>query len=157
MHDFFISIGKYFWIKAAASFSALAAIEFFVISDETAKVIAGLVYILALDSILGVIVAIKHRRFASWRMGQMMAQKIVLYAFALSATFILSGANTGLFFWAPTYLGLFFVVSETLSVLEKLALMGLNLPMGLVAKVNILFQRLNDGDTNALKEIYRKK
>jgi phage-related holin len=89
-------------------------------------------------------------------MGQMMARKVILYAFAIASVLILSSSNVGIFFWAPTYLGLFFIVSEVLSVLEKLALMGLNVPLGLVAKINDVFDRLNKGDQSALKEIYRK-
>lgn len=157
MQDILLSVGKYFWLKVATAFGALATLEFFVVTDENAKVVTGLVFIVALDSLLGVAVAIMHKRFASWRMGQMMARKVILYAFALASVLILSSSNVGLFFWAPTYLGLFFVVSEVLSVLEKLALMGLNVPLGLLARINDVFDRLNKGDQNALKEIYRKE
>lgn len=157
MQDILLSVGKYFWLKISAAFGALAMLEFFVVTEENAKVVTGLVFIVALDSLLGVAVAIMHRRFASWRMGQMMARKVILYAFAIASMLILSSSNAGLFFWAPTYLGLFFIVSEVLSVLEKLALMGLNVPLGLVARINDVFDRLNKGDKNALKEIYRKE
>lgn len=157
MQDILLSIGKYFWVKTTAAFGALALVEFFVITDENAKVVTGLVFIVALDSLLGVVVAIMHRRFASWRMGQMMARKVIMYAFALASVLILSSSNLTLFFWAPTYLGLFFIISEVLSVLEKLALMGLNVPLGLVARINDVFDRLNKGDRSALKEIYKKE
>jgi len=157
MQDILLSLGKYFWLKVTTAFGVLATLEFFVVTEENAKVVTGLVFIVALDSLLGVAVAIMHRRFASWRMGQMMARKVIMYAFALASVLILSSSNLGLFFWAPTYLGLFFIVSEVLSILEKLALMGLNIPLGLVARINDVFDRLNKGDKSALAEIYKKE
>lgn len=150
------SLFKYFWIKAISAVVALAGFEFFVINHELNRVIYGLFLIIVVDSILGVWTAMKMKRLSSWKMGQPMARKICLYSIAVLAAAILSNSSS-FFSWFPIYLGIFFIMSEVLSVFEKLALLGVPLPIGLIQKVNTLFKKYSEGDETVVDEILMKK
>lgn len=156
MLDSLISLGKYFWTKILGAAIALAGFEFFVVSHELNKILYGLYLIILVDSLLGLYTATKLKRLASWRMGKPMARKVILYSVAILATTILSN-STRYFDWFPVYLGVYFILSEVLSVFEKLALLGVPLPMGMVAKVNELFKDLSKGKKEAIDIIIKKK
>lgn len=150
------SVAKYFWVKTLGALVALAGFEFFVIDHELNRVIYGLFLIIMVDSILGVWTAFKMRRLSSWKMGQPMARKICLYSIAIFSAAILS--NTSQFFdWFPVYLGIFFILSEILSIFEKLALLGVPIPTGLIERVNTVFKRYASGDKAAEDYILEKK
>ena len=150
------SVGKYFWTKLLGALVGLGLFEFFISSDELNRAITGLVFIIILDSFLGVYVALQMKRLASWRMGQPMARKVALYSVAIFSTIVLASSNQ-FFDWSPVYLTIFFLLSEMLSLFEKLALLGVPVPVGIVSRVNDLFKRYADGNTNALNDILKKK
>lgn len=150
------SVGKYFWVKLLGAMVGFGLFEFFVSNDDLNKAITGLVFIIITDSILGIYTAFKMKRLASWRMGQPMARKVALYSIAIFSTVVLSSANH-FFDWSPVYLTIFFLLSEMLSLFEKLALLGVPIPVGLVSRVNDLFKRYADGNPAALNEILKKK
>ena len=156
MIDSLISLGKYFWVKILGAVIALAGFEFFVVNHELNKILYGLYLIILVDSILGLYTAITFKKLASWRMGKPMARKVILYSVAVLATAILSN-STKYFDWFPVYLGVYFILSEVLSIFEKLALLGVPLPMGVVSRVNELFKDFGKGKKDALDIIMRKK
>lgn len=156
MMESVISLGKYFWTKILGAVLALVGFEFFVINHELNKILYGLYLIIILDSLLGLYTALKLKRLASWRMGKPMARKVILYSVAVLATAILSN-STEYFDWFPVYLGVYFILSEVLSIFEKLALLGVPLPMGMVARVNELFKDLSRGKKEAIDIIIKKK
>lgn len=127
----------------------------FTVDAAETRIIWILAIAILVDSILGVATAIRQRRFASWRMGQPMAKKITLYGFALSGAFLASEAHPYLF-WTLEYTGVYFVLSEVLSIFEKLALWGLELPARLLGTVNELFHRYKDGDKESETTILNK-
>jgi toxin secretion/phage lysis holin len=152
-----ISFGKYLWLKLFGAIIGVAGIELISLTDEHQRVIKALAILVIFDSILGVWTAYKNRRLASWKMGQPMALKIVLYFFAVVSVLTLAGAFKEAFSWAPTYVAMFFCLSEILSVFEKLSLLGLQLPIRLVSKVNELFEKMTYGDKEAERQIIEKR
>lgn len=150
------SITKYFWVKAMGALVALAGFEFFVVNHELNRVIYGLFLIIIVDSVLGVWAAFKMRRLSSWKMGQPMARKICLYSIAIFSAAILSNSSP-LFDWFPVYLGIFFILSEVLSIFEKLTLLGVPIPTAIIERVNDVFKRYSAGDKKAEDDILAKK
>lgn len=148
---------KYLWVKILGGLVAFAGIELVAFSDENLRAIKALAILVLIDSILGVWTAYRMRRLSSWKMGQPMARKIMLYTMASASVFALAGAFDSIFTWAPTYTLMFFSVSEILSIFEKLSLLGLQLPMRLVSRVNDLFKQMAYGDKAAEKEILEKR
>lgn len=135
--------------------AAILTFPIFTVNDAEMRVIWLLTMAVLVDSILGVATAIKNRRFSSWRMGQPMAKKITLYSFAMIGVFLASESHPYLF-WALEYTGVYFVLSEVLSIFEKLALFGLLLPAKLLSSVNTLFDRYQSGDKEAEQKIVQK-
>lgn len=85
-----------------------------------------------------------------------MARKICLYSIAIFSASILSNSSS-LFDWFPIYLGIFFIVSEVLSIFEKLALLGVPIPTSIIERVNDVFERYFSGDKKAGDDIFSKK
>lgn len=135
--------------------AAILTFPIFTIEAAESRVIWLLSIAVLADSLLGVATAIKHKRFSSWKMGQPMARKVTLYSFALIGAFIASETHPYLF-WALEYVGVYFVLSEVLSIFEKLSLWGLQLPTRLLSSVNILFERYRTGDAVAEDRIVQK-
>jgi toxin secretion/phage lysis holin len=150
------SITKYFWVKTMGALVALAGFEFFIVNHELNRVIYGLFLIIVVDSVLGVWSAFKMRRLSSWKMGQPMARKICLYSIAIFSAAILSNSSS-IFDWFPVYLGIFFILSEVLSIFEKLALLGVPIPTSIIERVNDVFKRYSAGDKKAEDDILAKK
>lgn len=157
MFDSLIHGSKYLWFKIVGSLLAVAGVELIAITDEHQRAIKALAILMLIDSILGVWTAIKMKRFASWRMGQPMARKVILYSIAGVSVFAFAGAFDSFFNWAPAYIIMFFSISEILSIFEKLSLLGLQLPIRLVSKLNEAFQKMAYGDEEAKKTILEKK
>lgn len=125
----------------------------FVFRDEWFQIIFALVIVIILDTILGVWVAIKHKRFSSWRMGQT-ASKIGRYGLGLATVWAMVVADPSLFHWSFSTLGVFFVITEVISNFEKLALLGLELPQNFLGKINKDFLDLSKSNKkNEQKEI----
>lgn len=150
------SVGKYFWVKTIGALVAVAGFEFFVIDNDLKKVLYGLFLIIIIDSLTGVYAAYRMKRLASWRMGQPMARKVSLYAIAILSAAVLSSTSK-YFAWFPEYLGIYFIISEVLSVFEKLALLGVPIPTGIVKRVNEIFKQYAEGKPAAIAEIFNKE
>lgn len=107
-----------------------------IFNDEWWKVIYALFIIVAIDTILGIWVAIKHKKFASFSMGRKASGKLIRYALGLLSVYCLALADPKLFSWAFNYVGVFFVMTEVVSNFEKLSLLGLKIPTKLMSKLN---------------------
>ena len=120
------------------------------------KVILALCFIIIVDTILGIWVAIKYKKFSSWKLGRL-ASKISRYSLALFTVYFLCVANPTIFSWAFPYVGTFFVLTEVISNFEKLALLGLELPTNFLSKLNSDFKKLKDkSNSDVAKKILNK-
>ena len=128
----------------------------FVLSGDQVKVLWLLVLAVIVDIVLGLWNALARRRWASWRMGQPTAKKVSLYAVSLFSVFIL-GLSHWSFGWMFEYLCVYYIISEILSIFEKLALLGLRLPQRIISRVNEVFEMYVLGDKEAEKLIQEKK
>lgn len=128
----------------------------FVLSSDEVKIAWILMLALILDSILGVSNALIKRSLASWRMGQPFAKKFILYGIAMITALLMGSSHVG-FSWVFEYLGVYFILSEVLSIFEKLALLGLKLPQKLVSRVNEVFESYVLGDKQAAVVISQKR
>lgn len=120
--------------------------------SEWWRVIIALTTLIVIDTFLGMWVAVRYRRFNSWRMSRI-ANKISRYAFALFTAYFLGLANPGLLGWTFAYLGTFFVITEAISNFEKLSLLGLTLPTKLLSKINEQYKRLAEAENGVKKEV----
>lgn len=129
---------KYFKYKILLSIP----LGFFVFTEDHQKIITLLICILIIDTILGTIVAIKHKRFASYKMVKFI-NKIAIYGLALSTAYTVSLLNSYFtsFFY---YVGSYIILTEALSNFEKLALLNFKLPLALIKKLNIDFRNMTD-------------
>lgn len=146
-------------LKLNQAFVALVLtfpVSLFVLQEDEVSILWVLTLSVMLDSVLGVAAAIRSKRFASWKFGQPMARKVMLYGFALTGALLASKSHSSLGFIFQ-YLAIYFSLSETLSIFEKLSLLGLKLPTKLLGTVNELFKRYERGDRKAEKEIITKK
>jgi len=143
------SIVNKFWHKVCVSFPA----GMFVLDEHQYAVIYALLMMIILDTVLGMWVAVKFKRFSSYGMGRITG-KIGRYSIALASVWIVGCLNPNLFGWAFSAFGTFFVLTELFSNFEKLSLLGLKLPTKMVAKLN---ENYNIIDPEKIKKILDKK
>ncbi len=141
---------KYTWLKVCISFP----LGVFVLTDQHFAVIYALFMMIMIDTVLGVWVAIKYKKFSSYRLGRI-ANKMARYSLALASVWIVTCLNPSLFGWMFASFGTFFVLTELFSNFEKLALLGLKIPTQLLAKVNRDFQRIRENNGKKEKSIKR--
>lgn len=119
---------------------------FVTMSVEQKEIIFGIVFILIIDTILGVYVALHHRRFDSHKLRRL-TSKIGQYTLAMLSAWVLTAIYPTAFGWVFHGVGIFIILTELLSNFEKLALLGMVVPMGLIAKINKEYEKLlNDND-----------
>ena len=102
-------------------------------ADEKA-IIAGLIYIVMLDTILGIWVGLKQRKFTSNKMARL-ADKVGKYGIAMASIWIIAVLEPTLRFTFH-YMGIFLILTELISNFENLALLGLKLPAKLISRIN---------------------
>jgi len=132
---------KYFWAKLLLTIP----ISMFVLREEHYLVIWGIVFIMILDTILGIWVSIKHKVFASYKLGRI-ASKISKYFLAMASVWILSSVEPILLGWTFRGLGVFLILTEVFSNFEKLAILGIEIPTKLLARLNQDFREYYFGD-----------
>lgn len=139
---------KHFWVKAVSSIP-LCYLTF---SHNDVRLLSGILYILILDMILGIWVAIKYKKLSSNKMGRTL-NKVGRYGIALTSTWILTVAEPGLFGWVFEYICIFILLTELFSNFEKLSLLGLSLPTKFLSKLNLDFKEFRfSGDKKKVAE-----
>lgn len=121
---------------------ALFPTGLFIISDMHREVLAIVLWLLIIDTLLGIAVALKRKRFCSYRLVKAI-YKLLIYMFALSTAFLISMLDLHLLSYFYFYVGAFIAITEAVSNFEKLALLGLQLPKQLLARLNIDFKNEN--------------
>lgn len=133
---------KYIWVKLLATVPAC----FMFLTLEQYEIIYGIIFMVILDTILGGWVAIRYKRFQSRILGEMV-RKTGKYGLAMASVWVIATVEPTYFSWVFTWLGMFIMLTELISNLEKLALLGMILPTRLVAKLNKQYELLlNGGD-----------
>ncbi len=147
---------KYFWAKLLLTIP----ISMFVLTQQHYLVIWGIIFIMILDTILGIWVSIKHKVFASYKLGRI-ASKISKYFMAMASVWILSSVEPILLGWTFKGLGVFLILTEVFSNFEKLAILGLKIPTRFLARLNKDFKDYYFGDKKssdkALNRILNKE
>lgn len=121
---------------------ALFPTGLFVLTGLHKEIIAIVIWILILDTILGVAVAIKDKRFCSYKLSKAV-YKFLLYMAALFTAFLVGKLDVPLMEYFYLYVGSFIVITEAVSNFENLALLGFQLPKELLSKLNIDFRDNN--------------
>jgi len=103
----------------------------------------GIIFIVIIDTILGIWVAVKNRTFRSSKL-RGFAYKVGQYGLAMASVWIISAVEPQLFGWVFRYVGLFIIVTEILSNFEKLSLLGFEIPTAFIAKLNDNYKKLSD-------------
>lgn len=137
------------FIKAKALI-ALFPTGLFVMTDMHREILAIILWLLIIDTILGMTVAIKKKRFCSYRLVKAI-YKFIIYMLALSTAYLVSSLDLPLLSYFYMYVGAFIAITEALSNFEKLALLGFTLPRQLLSKLNVDFK---DGN---IEKILSKK
>lgn len=114
---------------------------FLAFTIDQMNILYGIVFIVLLDTILGVWCSIKFRRFESHKLRRMVA-KVGQYSLALASVWILTAIDQQIFGWVFRGVGIFIIMTELLSNFEKLALLGMKLPVSLVSKINKEYLKL---------------
>jgi len=122
----------------------------FIITDMHREILAIVLWLLIIDTILGVIVAIKKKRLCSYKLVKAI-HKFIIYMFALSTAYLVSSLELPLLHYFYYYVGSFIAITEAVSNFEKLALLGFQLPKQLLARLNIDFK------DNNIEKILSKK
>jgi hypothetical protein len=130
------SLLKYFWTKSLATVPAC----YLLVNQLHLDIIWGIVYIIMLDTILGIWVAIKFRIFSSHHLSRVFT-KVGTYTIAMSSAWILSAVKPDMFGWVFHWLGIFVLITEFMSNMEKLALIGFKTPTLILSKINRQFNR----------------
>ena len=112
-------------------------------------------FIVALDTILGIWTALKYKKFNSSRMAKF-ANKVGIYGLAMCSIWVLAAMEPVLFGWSFRYVGIFIILTEIFSNFEKLALLGFKVPTKLLAKINDKFKDLYETENGMKKEIINK-
>jgi hypothetical protein len=139
---------KYWWIKILATIP-LCLLSF---SSQDTEIIWGIIYIVVFDTILGMWVAFKYKKFTSSRMAKF-ANKVGVYGLAMMSIWVLSAVEPTVFGWGFRYVGIFIILTEVLSNFEKLALLGFKNPTKFLSLLNSKFKELYDVENGKKKEI----
>lgn len=129
---------------------ALFPTGLFILTDMHREVLAIILWLLIIDTILGMTLAIHKKHFCSYRLVKAV-YKFILYMLALATAYLISSLELPLLSYFYFYVGSFIAITEALSNFEKLALLGFQLPKQLLEKLNIDFK------DNNIKKILSKK
>lgn len=129
---------KFFWTKLLI---ALIPTGIFIITDVHREIFAIVLWLLIIDTILGIAVAIKYKKVRSSRMIKAV-YKFLLYMAALITAYLLSCLDIPIIGHTYLYVGSFIAITEGISNFEKLSLLGLKLPKVLLSKLNDDFQNI---------------
>ena len=154
MIETILNICKYFKYKIMVAIPC----GLFVFTEDHKKIVILLVGILIIDTILGTIVALKYKRFVSYKMIKF-SNKIAIYGLTLGTAYLVSLLHIWLggFFYC---VGSYIIITEALSNFEKVALLGFTLPTKILSKLNVDFDKIykNNGEKKeATEKILNKK
>lgn len=125
---------------------ALFPTGFFIITGAHKEIIAIILWMLIIDTVLGVTVAVKRKRFCSYILAKAI-YKFLLYMFAMATAYLVSCLELPFLGYFYYYVGSFIAITEAVSNFEKLSLLGFQLPRELLSKLNIDFK---DGNINKI-------
>lgn len=129
---------------------ALFPTGFFVLTEMHKEVIAIILWLLIIDTILGAIVAIKKKKFCSYKLTKAI-YKFLSYALALATAYFVSLLNLPFLDYFYLYVGSFIAITEAISNFENLALIGFQLPQKMMSKLNSNFR------DNKIEDILEKR
>lgn len=115
---------------------------FFTFKIEQIEIIFGILFLFAIDTVLGVWASLKYKVYKSNSM-QRAIGKFSKYFIAMLNAWILTAIYPTLFGWVFMAVGTFIMVTEAMSNMEKLALLGFKVPSWIMAKVNKQFYELS--------------
>jgi len=130
---------KYFFLKIIS----VIPFCYFQFTQDNKNIMWGIIFIVIIDTILGIWVAVKNRTFRSSKL-RGFAYKVGQYGLAMASVWIISAVEPQLFGWVFRYVGLFIIVTEILSNFEKLSLLGFEIPTAFIAKLNDNYKKLSD-------------
>jgi phage-related holin len=149
--DNFLGVLRYFWAKVLFTIPVC----FYTFNEDHFLIVYALILVVFVDTLLGVGVSVKYRISRSHLMGRI-SSKIYKYLVALLSMWVLSIVEPTLFGWTFKAFGVFLILTEVLSNLEKLSLLGLDIPSKLLSKLNKDFHDFYFG-TDDEKKIAVKK
>jgi hypothetical protein len=142
------SFFKYLWVKLLITIPAC----FLAFTQSQVDIMFGVIYIVILDTILGMWVALKYRIFSSHQLSRVF-NKIGTYGIAMGSVWIIAAVEPVLFGWVFRAVGLFIIVTELFSNFEKLALLGFKIPGRILSKLNRQFYEFIGLTENDKEEI----
>ena len=119
---------------------ALVPAGIFVITDMHREVLAVVLWLLIIDTILGITVAVKYKKVRSNRMNKALC-KFILYMVALSTAYLVSILDVP--FIEYLYVGSFIATTEAVSNFEKFSILGFKISKELISKLNSDFKDLD--------------
>lgn len=117
---------------------------FFTFGIEHLEIIFGILFLFTIDTFLGVWASLKYKVYKSHSM-QRAISKFTKYSVAMINAWILTAIYPTLFGWVFVVVGTFIMVTEAMSNMEKLALLGFRVPSWIMAKINDQFNDLSRG------------
>jgi phage-related holin len=126
---------NYFWTKVITSIPLC-----FLLEKENIDVLYGIVFIVIIDTTLGILVGYKYKKLNSHKLARLI-KKVGNYGLAMASIWVLASVNNQLA-WAFNYMGIFIILTEIFSNFEKLSLLGMNVPTELLSKLNSDFKKL---------------
>ncbi|MHA1880048.1 MAG: phage holin family protein [Candidatus Heimdallarchaeota archaeon] len=121
---------------------ALFPTGFFIITDTHREVLAIVLWLLIIDTFLGLSVAVKYKKVSSSRMIKAV-KKFILYIVALATAYLIGCLDIPVVGYTYLYVGSFLATTEAISNFEKLSLLGLKLPKQLLSRLNDNFQDID--------------
>jgi|WetSurMetagenome_2_1015567.scaffolds.fasta_scaffold260436_2 hypothetical protein len=128
------SFFKYFWEKLSAS----VLITLATFTQDQTTLMLFIIYIVILDTMLGIWVALRYRIFSSHHLSRVF-NKIGCYGLAMASVWTIAAVEPIYFGWVYRAVGVFIIVTEIFSNFEKLALLGFEIPGRILAKLNRQF------------------
>lgn len=117
---------------------------FFTFKIEQIEIIFGILFLFAIDTVLGVWASLKYKVYKSNSM-QRAIGKFSKYSIAMLNAWILTAIYPSLFGWVFVVVGTFIMITEAMSNMEKLALLGFKVPSWIMAMINEQFNDLSKG------------
>jgi phage-related holin len=140
---------NYLWLKIIMAIPLC-----FILREENIEVVCGIIFIVIIDTILGIMVGFKYNKLNSHKLARSI-RKVGNYGLAMASVWVLSSVNDQLA-WTFNYMGIFIILTEIFSNFEKLSLLGMHTPTKLLSKLNSDFKKLylsEDKDQEAEKII----
>jgi phage-related holin len=114
---------------------------FLTVRSEHLEIIIGIVALFLIDTFLGIWASLKYKIYRSNSM-QRAVGKFTKYSIAMFNAWILSVIYPIMFSWVFMIVGAFIMVTEAMSNMEKLALLGFKVPSWIMAKINDQYNQL---------------